>query len=119
MKPQSVTLTGSISNLQTELVADESCQSSAVLELTEMATAKEVPTYFTVAQFSEVEPVFTQAALRNLIFKAETRKSTKGDISGNGMLESGALVRVGRKVLINRARFLAWIEQQSSKERAS
>ena len=66
---------------------------------------------FTVAQFAEEEPAFTEAALRNLIFKAEVRHSSAGIIAGNGMIESGALVRIGRKVLIDRAKFLAWVQQ--------
>lgn len=69
------------------------------------------PTLYTVEQFPTVEPSFTPAALRNLIFKAEPRHSTVGIIPGNGLIECGAIVRVGRKVLINRAKFLDWVTQ--------
>lgn len=72
-------------------------------------------TWFTVKQLAEVEPAFSQASLRNLIFKASPRYSTKGEIPGNGLIEAGAIKRVGGKVLIHHARFLAWIEQQGSK----
>ena len=65
---------------------------------------------FTVAQFAEEEPAFTEAALRNLIFKADQRHASTGVIAGNGMIESGALVRIGRKVLIHRAKFLGWVQ---------
>ncbi len=67
-------------------------------------------TLYTVEQFPHVEPSFTSAALRNLIFKAQPRHSSRGVIPGNGLLECGAIVRVGRKVLINRAKFLEWVQ---------
>lgn len=66
---------------------------------------------YTVEQFAKAEPAFTPAALRNLIFKAEPRYSSKGQIPGNGLLECGALVRCGRKVMIHRERFLNWVQQ--------
>jgi len=70
------------------------------------------PVFLTVEQFSERNPAFTPAALRNLIFKADERQSTKGPIPGNGLIESGAIVRVGRKVLIVESRFFGWIDAQ-------
>ena len=70
------------------------------------------PAYLTVEQFSERNPAFTPAALRNLIFKADERQSTKGVIHGNGLIQAGAVVRVGRKVLIVESRFFDWIESQ-------
>ena len=42
---------------------------------------------------------------------AEPRHSTVGIIPGNGLIECGAIVRVGRKVLIHRAKFLHWVTQ--------
>lgn len=69
------------------------------------------PTYFTVEQFAAAEPAFTAAALRNLIFKAEPRHSTKGEIPGNGLIECGAIVRRGRKVMIHREHFLDWVQK--------
>ena len=70
-------------------------------------------TLFTVDQFSNLERVFTPPALRNLIFKAETRKTWKGEIPGNGLIECGAIIRVGRKVLIDGEKFLNWVRQQN------
>ena len=72
------------------------------------------PFYFTVEQFSERNPAFTPPALRNLIFKAESRQSTKGEIPGNGLADAGAVVRLGRRVLIDEAKFLAWVAQAGS-----
>lgn len=72
------------------------------------------PTYFTVAQFSERNPAFSKPAVRNLVFKADARKSTVGTIPGNGLIESGAIVRLGRKVLIHEGRFFEWVESQGA-----
>lgn len=68
-------------------------------------------TLYTVEQFAQAEPAFTAAALRNLIFKAEPRHSSKGEIPGNGLIECGAIVRRGRKVMIHRERFLDWVQK--------
>ena len=73
------------------------------------------PIYQNVRQFSERNQVFTEAALRNLIFKADTRKSSIGIIQGNGLIEFGAIVRLGKKVLINEQKFYEWLEAQQSK----
>lgn len=70
--------------------------------------------FFTVDQFANVQQIFTSPALRNLIFKAETRKTWKGEIPGNGLIECGAILRVGRKVLIDGERFLNWMRQQNN-----
>ena len=68
------------------------------------------PAYKTVAQFSNENPAFTPSSLRNLIFKADERQSTNGLIAGNGLIECGAIIRLGRKILINEDRFFQWIE---------
>lgn len=72
----------------------------------------------TVAQFPNAHPAFTSAALRNLIFKAQKRHSTNGEIPGNGLIETGAVVRIGRKVLIDEDRFFDWIRRQNAGEAA-
>ncbi len=64
----------------------------------------------TVRQFSEKHPAFSQGALRNLIFLASSRKTSKGNMPGNGL--AIALVRIGRKVLIDEGRFFEWVDQQ-------
>ena len=67
----------------------------------------------TVEQFSERNPAFTPPAVRNLIFKAESRQASKGEIPGNGLLEVGAILRIGRKVLIDEDRFFDWVRRQN------
>jgi hypothetical protein len=84
---------------------------SAVREIYPEITQR--PVYMTVEQFSERNPAFTPSSLRNLIFKANERQASKGVIAGNGLLEAGAIIRIGRKVLINESKFYAWVESQN------
>jgi hypothetical protein len=53
----------------------------------------------TVKQQAQQHPVFTEGGLRWAIFHADN----------NGLAESGAIVRMGRRVLIDPALFMAWI----------
>lgn len=64
----------------------------------------------TVRQFSDKHPAFPQGSLRNLIFLAENRNTSKGVIKGNGL--DIALVRIGRKLLIDETKFFQWIDEQ-------
>lgn len=73
-------------------------------------TAK--PVLKTVEQFSSDNPAFSQASLRNLIFKAQARHSSKGLVKGNGLIEAGVLKRLGRKVLIDEIKFYQWVDLQ-------
>ena len=63
----------------------------------------------TVQQHSVRHPAFSQSALRFLIFNAEDRVNSRGEtIPGNGL--APAIIRIGRKVLIDEDRFLEWID---------
>ncbi|MEI6709279.1 MAG: hypothetical protein WCK96_19340 [Methylococcales bacterium] len=62
-----------------------------------------MPTLSTVKQFTEKQPAFTQGGLRSLIFNEHK----------NGLAKSGAIVRVGRKVLICDSKFLEWVHSQN------
>jgi hypothetical protein len=73
------------------------------------------PVYLTVEQFSARNPAFTPPALRNLIFKAEARQSSRGEIPGNGLAASGAIIRLGRRVLLDESKFLAWVAQSGAR----
>jgi hypothetical protein len=89
-------------------ILDTAQSSSAALTALPMRMA-----YWTVEQFSERNPAFTTPALRNLIFKAETRQSSRGKIPGNGLIEAGAIVRIGRRVLIEEFGFFEWVRRQN------
>ena len=67
-------------------------------------------TLLTVRQFSDRHPAFTQGAIRNLVFLSESRKTSKGTIKGNGL--DVALVRIGRKLLVDEAKFFQWVDEQ-------
>lgn len=69
------------------------------------------PSWLTIKLLSQIEPAFTPASLRNLVFLAEPRKTSKGEIKGNGLAPH--IRRIGAKVLINHAGFLAWIDEQN------
>ena len=71
----------------------------------------------TVRQFHHRNPAFSEHALRNLIFRAEERQGENCTIPGNGLIESGAVIRIGRKVLIDEANFFAWIDAQQKRSR--
>ncbi|MDS4040827.1 MAG: hypothetical protein RKP20_06585 [Candidatus Competibacter sp.] len=67
-------------------------------------------TPLTIRQLSERYPAFSEPALRNLVFCAKPRQSTKGPIPGNGL--DRAILRVGRKVLIDAEQFQAWLREK-------
>ncbi|MGZ5573927.1 MAG: hypothetical protein ACXWEO_02775 [Methylobacter sp.] len=64
--------------------------------------------YLTVNQFTEAHKAFTKGGMRALIFNEQA----------NGLAKSGAIVRLGRKVLIDETKFFAWVASQSTKEAA-
>jgi hypothetical protein len=59
----------------------------------------------TVKQFAAKYPAWTEAALRDLIFKSKPRHSSRGIIPGNGL--ASAIIRIGQKILIDDER---WFE---------
>jgi len=60
----------------------------------------EVSNYHPIKEIARRNPAFSEPSLRWHIFNA----------AKNGLAESGAIVRVGRRVLIHEGRFCAWIE---------
>ena len=47
--------------------------------------------------------------MRHLIFKSKARPNAPG----NGLEDAGAIVRVGRRVLIDEGKFFAWVSKQN------
>lgn len=71
----------------------------------------------TIAQTARAYPAFSQAALRDLVFKAEDRKNSRGErIKGNGL--APAVLRIGRKVLIDFDAFESWIDSHRQGQEA-
>ena len=56
----------------------------------------------TVNQFTEKHPAFTVGALRWMIFNEK----------GNGLQQSGAIIRLGKRVLISEEKFFIWIDNK-------
>lgn len=61
------------------------------------------PIYSTVTQFCEQYPAFKPGGVRGLIFNE----------SVNGLKASGAVVRIGRKILIDNSKWMAWVASQN------
>ena len=61
--------------------------------------------FLTVNQFTAKHIAFNTGGLRSLIFNEHT----------NGLAQSCAIVRLGRKVLIDENLFFAWVQAQNSK----
>jgi hypothetical protein len=61
--------------------------------------------YLTVQQFTAKHTAFKTSGMRSLIFFAHQ----------NGLAESGAIVRIGRKVLVEETNFFNWVQSQNSK----
>lgn len=71
-----------------------------------------------VSQFSERYPAWSEPSLRNLVLNAEDRLNSRGErIPGNGLAEMGAIVRVGRRVLLDEQAFFRWIAEQNKQRR--
>jgi predicted DCC family thiol-disulfide oxidoreductase YuxK len=59
--------------------------------------------YLTVNQFTAKHTAFNLGGLRSLIFNEHQ----------NGLAKSGAIVRIGRKLLIREDLFFSWLESQN------
>ena len=71
--------------------------------LPRLSTVNNLPSQFPLAKL-------TTAAIHGQIFKAQDRFDSKGrKIAGNGLAASGAIIRRGRKVLIDVDRYGAWL----------
>lgn len=80
--------------------------------------AKPERSVLTVAQFSIKHPAFTAGSLRWMIFNSESRYAADGTvIPGSGLCE--AIIRVGRRVLIDEVKFFHWLDSQNMAGRRS
>lgn len=68
-----------------------------------MSVEQQIYIYLTVTQFCAKHPAFKVGGVREKIFNAET----------NGLAKSGAIVRDGRKVLINETKWFQRLEALS------
>lgn len=78
-------------------------ESQAATTLPKLATVKTLPSCFPLLGL-------TAAAIHGHIFKSSDRLDSKGRrIAGNGLAKTGAIIRRGRKVLIDVDRYGAWL----------
>lgn len=71
--------------------------------LPNLATVKTLPSCFPLLEL-------TAAAVHGQIFKSQDRFDSKGrKIAGNGLAKTGAIIRRGRKVLIDVDKYAAWL----------
>jgi len=82
--------------------------------ITSTPTSAQPAEFIPVTAWPHVWP--SQSAWRGLIFNASARNTTRGTIRGNGLIEAGAIRRVGRRVLVNPSRFFAWVESQGARK---
>lgn len=67
-----------------------------------MSEATAERTLETVPQFCNKRPAFKPGGIRWQIFNSDQ----------NGLANSGAIVRIGRKILIDPAKYFAWVDSQ-------
>lgn len=60
------------------------------------------PVYSTVNQFCAKYPAFARGGIRALVFHEDK----------NGIKKAGAIIRLGRKVLIDESKFFTWVANQ-------
>lgn len=65
-------------------------------------------TLFSVSQLIEVEPALTKGGIRHVLFHR-----------GPDLEAQGIVLRMGRKILINRERFITWLASDDSRRVAS
>lgn len=56
--------------------------------------------FLTIRQFADKHPAFSQGGLRSLLF-----------YRGDDAEKAGAVVRFGRRILIDESRFLTWVRE--------
>ena len=67
------------------------------------------PRFFSVRQLAQRHPGFNEASLRWAIFNAKAPPGTAAHDVYGGF--APAIIKIGRRVLIDEDRFVAWVEQ--------
>lgn len=69
-----------------------------------MSNANPIPPLSTIKQFCQKYPAFTEGGIRDRIFYADS----------NGLKKFGALLRNGRRVLIDEEKFFQWLKEKQA-----
>ena len=70
-----------------------------------MSVNTETPQFLTIRQFVEKQTAFTSGGVRSLIF-----------YRGDDAEKAGAIARLGRRILIDEPRFLAWVRDGGARQ---
>lgn len=82
------------------------------------STIQPLRSLLTVRQLHDKYPAWSEAALRALILNAGDRTNSRGNkIVGNGL--DVAIIRCGRKLLLDEKSFIEWVAAQSKRARAA
>ena len=65
----------------------------------------DTPTFFTITPFVDKQPAFSAGGVRSLIF-----------YRGDDAEKAGAIARLGRRILIDEPRFLAWVRDGGARQ---
>jgi len=81
-------------------------------------TIQPLRSLLTVRQLHEKYPAWSEPALRALILNASSRTNSRGErVCGNGL--DIAILRCGRKLLLDEERFIEWVAELSKRARAA
>ncbi|AOW57609.1 TPA: hypothetical protein JBK40_02365 [Legionella pneumophila] len=69
-----------------------------------MVNTNSIPSLSTVKQFCQKYPAFTEGGIRDRIFYADS----------NGLKKFGAILRNGRRVLIDEEKFFQWLKENQA-----
>ncbi|CZG11061.1 hypothetical protein SC738_01530 [Legionella pneumophila serogroup 1] len=69
-----------------------------------MSNINSIPSLSTVKQFCQKYPAFTEGGIRDRIFYADS----------NGLKKIGAILRNGRRVLIDEEKFFQWLKENQA-----
>jgi hypothetical protein len=69
-----------------------------------MSNVNSIPLLSTIKQFCQKYPAFTEGGIRDRIFYADS----------NGLKKFGAILRNGRRVLIDEEKFFQWLKENQA-----
>lgn len=94
---------GQLADRHRTVISGLPCLSTPHIERPMETAIVEQPQFFTVTQFAEKYPAFSEASLRWLLFHREM----------NGL--SAAVVQLGRRLLIDEVAFVEWLRQHRTR----
>lgn len=72
----------------------------------------ERPQLFRIKEFTNRNPCFSEATIRDIVFKSKPRRTSRGVIPGNGF--DKAIVRLGGNVYIDESKWFVCMQEQNA-----